>query len=117
MSKMIDVLEQQVVQNFSQAFFHSSDLVAEQLKNSVLNASEAKLKDAIAAFFKTFNANEAAQVLEIPTERIGDMQNGVALKDESGLVDTLKVVTLCLAMETNLIEKIEVSDCVKDFPM
>lgn len=117
MSKMIDVLEHNLVQNFSNALLHSTDVLSEQLNQGILNAPDLALKDAIVAFFNRVNVDEAAEALEIPAERIANLQQGIALKDEQTLADTLKVVTLCLAMETNLLEQIEVSDCLQDFPI
>lgn len=117
MSKMIDVLEQNLVKNFSNALLHSTDVLSEQLNQGILNAPDSALKDAIVSFFNRINVAEAAQALEIPLERITNLKNGIALKDEQTLADTLKVVTLCLAMETNLLEQVEVSDCLQDYPM
>ena len=117
MSKMIDVLEHNLVQNFSNALLHSTDVLSEQLNQGILNAPDSALKDAIVAFFNRVNVDEAAQALEIPVERIEKLQQGIALKDEQSLADTLKVVTLCLAMETDLLDQIEVSDSLQDFPI
>lgn len=117
MSKMIDVLEHNLVQNFSNALLHSTDVLTEQLHQGILNASDSALKDAVIAFFNRINADEAAQALEIPVERIANLQQGIALKDEKTLADTLKVVTLCLAMETDVLEQMDVSDSLQDYPI
>ena len=117
MLKMTDVLGQNLVQNFSKALFSSTDLITEQLNQGILNASDAELKDAILHFFDQVDAVEAAQALEIPAERINELQQGIALKDERSLADTLKVVALCLAMETGSLDQVEVYDCLQDYPM
>ena len=117
MLKMTDVLGQNLVQNFSKALFSSTDLITEQLNQGILNASDAELKDAILHFFNQVDAVEAAQALEIPAERINELQQGIALKDEKSLADTLKVVALCLAMETGSLDQVEVYDCLQDYPM
>jgi len=117
MLKMTDVLEQNLVQNFSKALFSSTDLITEQLNQGILNASDAELKHAILHFFNQVDAVEAAQALEIPAERINELQQGIALKDEESLADTLKVVALCLAMETGSLDQVEVYDCLQDYPM
>lgn len=117
MSKMIDVLEHNLVQNFSNALLHSTEALSEQLHQGILNASDSALKEAVVAFFHRMSADEAAQALEIPAERIANLQQGIALKDEQTLADTLKVVTLCLAMETHVLDQVEVSDCLQDYPI
>ena len=117
MSKMIDVLEHNLVQKFSTSLLHSTDVLFEQLHQGILDAPDAALQDAIVTFFNRISANDAAQALEIPVERIEKLQQGIALKDEQNLVDTLKVVTLGLAMETNVLDQIEVFDSLQDFPV
>ncbi|WP_347452758.1 hypothetical protein [Acinetobacter thermotolerans] len=117
MLKMTDVLGQNLVQNFSNALSHSADLLSEQLSQEILNASDAALKDAVVAFLNRIDINEAAAALEIAPERIESLKQGIALKGEQLIADTLKIVTLGLAMETNALDQIEVSDCLQDYPM
>ena len=117
MLKMTDVLGQNLVQNFANALCHSADLLSDQLSQSILNASDSALKDVIVDFFNRIDVADAAAALEISAERIENLKQGIALKDEQFLADTLKVVTLCLAMETNALDQVEVSDMIQDYPM
>jgi len=116
MLNMTDVLGQNLVQNFSNALFHSADLLSEQLNQGILNASDSALKDAVVTFLNRIDVLDAA-ALEISAERIESLKQGIALKDEQFIADTLKVVTLCLAMETNTLDQVEVSNCLQDYPM
>lgn len=117
MLNMTDVLGQNLVQNFSNALFHSADLLSEQLNQGILNASDSALKDAVVTFLNRIDVLDAAAALEISAERIESLKQGIALKDEQFIADTLKVVTLCLAMETNTLDQVEISDCLQDYPM
>lgn len=117
MLKMVDVLEQTMVQGFAHALSGSNEQITEQLNQSILNAADADLKAAIIHFFENIDINEAAEALEIPAERISALQQGIQLKDEQYLADTLKIVALGLAMETNSLDKVEIFDCLQDYPM
>ena len=117
MLKMTDVLEQNLVQNFANALVHSADQISEQLNQAILSASDSALKDVVVQFFNRVDATETAAALEIPADRIVALQQGIALKDEQYLADTVKVVALCLAMETGGLDQVEVSDCLQDYPM
>ena len=117
MLKMTDVLGQNLAQKFSQALSSSTDLLTEQLNQGILNASDAELKDAISHFFNQVDATETAHALEIPAERMQELQQGIDLKDEKSLTDTIKVVALCLAMETGSLDQVEIYDCLEDYPM
>ena len=115
MSKMIDVLEQSIVQNFKHAVLYSHDFTSEQLYQSILTVPDADLKDAFSHLFSIEDVSEVAAALEIPSERIAEIKAGIALKDEMKLADTAKVVALCLAIETDTLHQIEVSDGLQDF--
>lgn len=117
MLKMVDVLEQTIVQSFAHSLCGSNEQITEQLNQSILNAADADLKAAIIHFFEKIDIHEAAQALEIPVERIATLQQGIQLKDEQYLADTLKIVALGLAMETNSLDKFEISDSLQDYPM
>lgn len=117
MLKMTDVLEPRLVQNFTNALVHSADLMSEQFNQGILNASDSALKDVVVQFFNSVDATETAAALEIPTDRIAALQQGIALKDEQHLADTVKVVALCLAIETGSLDQVEIYDCLQDYPM
>lgn len=114
MLKMTDVLEQSLVQNFTHAV--SSNYFDEQLKQSILKAPEADLKNAIAEFFQREDALEAAQALEISDEGIQALQAGNALQSEN-LTATTKIAALCLALETNALAELDIAQCLQDYPM
>lgn len=51
MLKMIDVLEQQLVQNFKYALTSSTSNFDDQLSQGILNAPELQLHHALSSFF------------------------------------------------------------------
>ena len=117
MLKMTDVLEQSLVQNFTHGFSSTSVLqLDEQLNQSILNASDQALQNAIAAFFQRPDALQSARDLDITAECIDALQQGVSLKAEY-LTETAKIAALCLALETNALNEIDVADSLQDFPM
>lgn len=117
MLKMTDVLAQSLVQNFTHGFSsHTPSQLDEQLNQSILNASDSALQSAIAAFFQRPDALQTARDLDISTESIQALQQGVALKADH-LAETAKIAALCLALETNALHQIEISDSLQDFPM
>ena len=110
MLKMIDVLDQRLVQNFTQALQSPTPQFEEQLDQGILNASDLELNHAVTAI-------EAAQALDISADRIQALQLGASFKDEQYLADLKKIVTLCLALETDALEQVEVFDSLQDYPM
>ena len=116
MLKMVDVLEQNVVQNFTHSLNQASDQLDKLLNQSILNTSEEQLRTAISEFFKREDAMQAAAALDICQEDLHALQAGLALKEEH-LSDTAKIVALCLALETDSLTQVEVSDCLQDYPM
>ena len=117
MLKMIDVLDQRLVQNFTQALQSPTPQFEEQLDQGILNASDLELNHAVTAFFNEVDAIEAAQALDISADRIQALQLGASFKDEQYLADLKKIVTLCLALETDALEQVEVFDSLRDYPM
>lgn len=117
MLKMIDVLEQNLVQNFTHSLNTPTSQFDELLNQGILNASESALQKAVVSFFNREDAVESAQALDISAERIQALQTGVALKDDRYLADTAKIVTLCLALETDALNQLDISDCLQDFPV
>ncbi|OTG62780.1 hypothetical protein B9T29_06050 [Acinetobacter sp. ANC 3903] len=117
MLKMIDVLEQSLVQNFTHSLNAQTGQFDELFNQGILNSSDSELQKAVLSFFKRADAIESAQALDISADRIAALQAGVALKDDQYLADTAKIVALCLALETNSLEQVEVSDCLQDYPM
>lgn len=117
MLKMIDVLGQDIVQSFCNSLSTASEHVTELLHDGILKASDHDLKSAITGFFHRFDATEIAAQLDLSEQRIAELQQGIALKDEQFFADTFKIVVLGLALETNTIDHLEVSDSLQDYPM
>jgi hypothetical protein len=117
MLKMIDVLEQSLVQNFTHSLNTHTSQFDELLNQGILNASDSALQNAVISFFNRADAIESAQALDISADRIQALQTGAALKDDQYLADTAKIVALCLALETDALTQLEISDCLQDFPV
>lgn len=117
MLKMTDVLEQDLVQNFSNSLFTASEQVTTLLNEWILKASDQDLKNLIVGFFQRLDSTEIATQLDISEQRIADLQTGISNKDEQFLADAFKIVALGLALETQCLDKIEVSDCLQDYPI
>lgn len=117
MLKMIDVLEQSLVQNFTHSLNSHTSQFDELFNQGILNTADSALQNVVVNFFNRADAIESAQALDISADRIQALQTGVALKDEQYLADTAKIVALCLALETDALAQVEVSDCLQDYPM
>lgn len=117
MLKMIDVLEQSLVQNFTHSLNAHTSQSDELFNQGILNTSDSALQNVVVNFFHRADAIEAAQALDISADRIQALKTGVALKDEQYFADTAKIVALCLALETDALAQVEVSDCLQDYPM
>ncbi|MFH7767676.1 hypothetical protein [Acinetobacter sp. BSP-28] len=117
MLKMIDVLEQSLVQNFTHSLHSHTGQFDELFNQGILNTSDSALQNVMANFFNRADAIESAQALDISAERIAALQSGTALKDDQYLADTAKIVALCLALETDVLTQLEISDCLQDFPV
>lgn len=115
MLKMIDVLEQSFVQNFATSLFSNSDQLDQQFNQDLLNVADIDLENLISDFFLTDNAMEVAQALDIVPETVQALQNGANLKDQAYMSATAKIIAYCLAVETNALHQVEVSDTLKDF--
>lgn len=116
MLKMIDVLEQNLVQNFKYALTSPTTNFDEQLNQGILNAPELQLHHALASFLLEHNPLEVAHALDISPDRIQAIQSGTALSHEN-IDDTAKVVALCLALETDTLFSVDIADSLKDYPI
>ena len=118
MSKMIDVLEQSLVQNFSLSLTESSEQFMVQLHQGILNASEIDLHQAIRQFCSQINADEdAVQALELNRDMQELLANADNLKNEEFLADVTKIVALCLAYETNTLSELDIYQPLQDYPV
>ena len=117
MLKMIDVLEHNLVQNFSRSLNTHSAQFDVLFRDGILNAPDNALQNTVARFFAQEDAIATAQALDITLENIQNLQSGLALKEATSLADTAKIVALCLALETNALAQLEIPDALHDFPM
>ncbi len=117
MLKMIDVLEQSLVQNFTHSLHSHTSQFDELLNQGILNTPDSALQKAVISFFNRADAIESAQALDISAEGIQALQSGISLKDDQYLADTAKIVALGLALETDMLTQLEISDCLQDFPV
>ncbi|WP_180055898.1 MULTISPECIES: hypothetical protein [unclassified Acinetobacter] len=117
MLKMIDVLEQQLVQNFSDSLFTQIDAIDELFHEQLKTVADIDLQNLISQFFSTENAVEVAHALDIQANDIEAIQAGANLKDENLVNATAKIIAYCLAVETSALEQVEVFDSLQDYPM
>lgn len=115
MIKMIDVLEQNLVQNFIHSLSAQTEHL-DELIEGILKASDRDVSNAINDFLNINNASDLAQALDIQQERIVAIQSGLAMKKEN-IADTAKIVALCLALETNALDQVEIADSLEDYPI
>ena len=99
MLKMIDVLDQNLVQNFINSLSTQTEHL-DELIEGILNTSNHDFDNVMNQFFTTNNAQEIAQALDINQDRLQAIQTGFAMQQEY-IADTAKIVALCLALETN----------------
>lgn len=117
MLKMIDVLEQSLVQNFSESIFEATEHSDAQFHQELLKISDIDLTNIISTFFLNEHALDIAQHLDISAETIQAVQAGVNLKDEAYIAATSKIVAYYLAVETDAFNQVEVAECLQDYPM
>lgn len=116
MLKMSDVLEQNLVQNFKCALTSPTINFEEELNQGILNASKLQLNNVIASFLLEHSPLELAQALDIHPDHIQAIQTDAALSREL-LNDTAKVVALCLALETDVLESVYIPESLQDYPV
>ena len=116
MSKMIDLFEQNLVQNFSNFFFSKADHIENELHLNIQNTPENDIKSLIANFFAEPQAQETATALDLQQNEIQALLAGEALA-EMHLASTAKIVAYYLAKETDTFSKLDLFDSLKDYPM
>lgn len=117
MLKMMDVLDQSLVQNFSQSLFAPSEHLDEQFNQSVLNVSDVDLHHVLTSFFMREDAVEVASALDIQAEHVAALQAGANLKDDANLAMISKIMAFCLALETNALQEFDLAESLQDYPM
>ena len=117
MLKMIDVLEQNLVQNFSDSLCSDADHSEAQFHQKLREMSEIDLANIVSVFFLNDQAADIAQALDISAQSLQDIQAGAELKAENLLATTAKIVAYCLAIETDALNRVEIADCLQDYPM
>jgi bacterioferritin (cytochrome b1) len=115
MIKMIDVLEHNLVQNFIHSLSAQTEHL-DELIEGILQTSHPDVTDAINNFLNLNNTSELAEALDIQQDRIEAIQSGLAMKKEN-IADTAKIVALCLALETNALDQVDIADSLEDYPI
>lgn len=114
MFKMIDVLDQNLVQNFTTSLNSATEL-DELFGQSLLDLSEIELQNVIAQFFAQKDALAKAKALDISDEAIAQLQTGENLTQTTSLTQASKIIALCLAEEIDAFAQVEVSDISVDY--
>ena len=117
MLKMMDVLEQSLVQNFSDSLFSPAEQCDAQFSQELLNVADIDLQNIVSAFFMRADAADIAHALDIQAETAEAIQAGADLKDEVFMAATAKIVAYCLAVETDAFNQVNVPDSLQDYPM
>ncbi len=117
MLKMIDVLEQRLVQNFSDTLSNAADQLDIQVSQALMNVSDLDLHSIISAFFMRHDAAEIAQALDIHADTIEALQAAENLKQDTLIDATAKIVAYGLAVETEALDQVEVPESLQDYPM
>ncbi|MBL8322432.1 MAG: hypothetical protein JNJ93_09200 [Acinetobacter sp.] len=117
MLKMMDVLEQSLVQNFSDSLFSPAEQCDAQFSQELLNVADIDLQNIVSAFFMRADAADIAHALDIQAETAEAIQAGADLKDEAFMAATAKIVAYCLAVETGAFNQVDVPDSLQDYPM
>ncbi|MEG0483313.1 MAG: hypothetical protein RR575_06560 [Acinetobacter sp.] len=115
MLKMIDVLDQNLVQNFINSLSAQTEHLDEFIEG-ILKTSNHDFDHVIQQFFETNDAQEIAQALDINQDRLQAIQTGFAMQQEY-IADTAKVVALCLALETNALKQVDIADSLEGYPV
>jgi len=115
MIKMIDVLEKNLVQDFIHSLSAQHEHL-DELIDGILKSSHDDFKQAISHFFNSNDVSDVAQALDINQDHLEAIQSGFAMKKEN-IADTAKIVALCLAIETNSLDQVQVSDSLEDYPI
>lgn len=117
MFKMIDVFGENLVQNFQHNLASPCDQFDEVLNQCILNAPESKLHDAISYFFSNNDVLDIAAALDIEPSCVYNLQQGLDLQAQDNIENTAKVVMLCLALETEMLENVHIAESLTDYPM
>ncbi len=116
MLKMTDVLAHSLVQDFTHAFLSCSPAQLDEQFNQRLFACAAELKDVVQQFCQRQDALMIAQALDIHAEALTALQQGQAFTEQYAL-ETQKIAACCLALETNVLEQLNIADSLQDYPM
>lgn len=115
MLKMIDVLEQNLVQDFIHGLSAQTEYL-DELIDGIQHSSNHDFDQAIQNFLENQNLLEIAHALDIQLDRLKAIQGGLAMSKEN-IADTAKIVALCLALETDHLDQIHISDSLQEYPM
>lgn len=117
MLKMIDVLEHSSVQNFSDSLLSDAEHNEAQFHQELRDMSDIDLANIISVFFLNDQAVDIAHALDISADSLQQIQAGANLKAENLIDATAKIAAYCLAVETDMLNRVEIADCLQDYPM
>lgn len=117
MLKMVDVLEKNLVQNFILSLQTPNNAFDEQFKQALLHVPNQQIETLFDQFLQQEQSVEMLQAIDLTTERVQVLQNSQTFTTQDNLNDTAKVMALCLAIETNAFDQVDISACLQDYPM
>ena len=113
MLKMINVLDASLVQNFTHSFSNHVEDLDEQMRQGILSSSDIELKKVIANFMNQNDPTDLGHALDINQQCLEEIRTGLELKKQN-LADTAKIVALCLALEIDGLNQLNIADSIAD---
>lgn len=117
MFKMVDVLDKNLVQNFILSLQSPCESLDEQFKQGISALPEQHIDLLFSQFLKQEQCLEMLQAIDLTHERLTALQHSQCFTTQDNLNDTAKVIALCLALETDALEQVDISQCLQDYPM
>jgi hypothetical protein len=115
MSKIADLFEHNLIQNFNQ-LFTEADAIESLLHKNIQQSSAENVNTIITQFFNLPEATETALALDLQHDEIQTLKQTTSMNDEN-LSSIAKIVAFLLAQETNAFEQVEVFESLQDYPM
>lgn len=115
MSKIADLFEYNLIQNFNQ-LFTEADAIESLLHENIQQSSDEDLKIMITQFFNLPEATETALALDLQYDEIQTLKQITSMND-ANLSSIAKIVAFLLAQETKAFEQVQVFESLQDYPM
>lgn len=117
MLKMVDVLEENLVQNFILSLQTPNDSFDEQFKKGLLNVPSQHIEALFNQILQQEQYVEMLHAIDLTAQRVQDLQCDHTLTNQENLNDTAKVLALYLAIETDAFTHVDIAECLQDYPM